>query len=501
MPERFFHSKLRLIASAVVAVGFLFQPIRASVQETEKEIEVRFVDSANQPVENVRAYRYQNGKAKVISCADGTGSIPANGGLVVARKDGFQFSGTVINPNDANATVVMMKDDEVGRKLATLPLPISDASKQKVIETLEEDFWTTLNANPKDFSNVATCMKVLSWLNPEKTLQYIESNPVRGQMDVMVKQEVIKVLGKTDFETAVELTNTVKDPMGRSMLLRVLLKNPGADSELLAAVETEMADTIKSIPQPMYRYAVWASLAEHYLDTSRPEMAQKITDQHIEDIKKLPAGGWSGFPRSLFAALIVERDPELAKELVKGMDKNESDRALGRLAFHCCRTHPQMAVEFLNQQKPSKNQIVRAKNHIQVCHRMAIEQTDAAFELAASIKEPNQQAWAYGLMAQRLHESDPDRANQALDLAVTCLANNTTQDQSRFSSASTSAGLLPIAEQVASEKMNSLIWKSVYLSLPRSRWNTGGGSKTLKMQTAAAAIARYDVVIARNPCW
>ena len=99
------------------------------------------------------------------------------------------------------------------------------------------------------------------------------------------------------------------------------------------------------------------------------------------------------------------------------------------------------------------------------------------------------------MIAQRLNASDPDRAKLALGNAATSLA--TTEDESWFSPASTTAGLLPIAEQVAPGTIDSLIWQSVYLSLPRSRWRTGHGSKLLKIQTAAAAIARYDTAIAR----
>ena len=247
----------------------------------------------------------------------------------------------------------------------------------------------------------------------------------------------------------------------------------------------------------MYRLAAWSTLAEHYINSNRPELAQKIVDEHIEDVKKLPAGGWSGYPRSLFAALIVEKDPKLAGELVKGMDKNEYNSALGRLAFHCCRTNPKLAVEFLNQQKHAENLIADAEHQIQVCHQMAIEQTDAAFELADSIKEPNQKAWAFGMIAKRLASSDSTRAKLALNKATDAMKNCTSEDDNWFTAASTVGGLLPIAESVAPEKMHSMIWQSVYLAIPRSRWNIGGGSKLSKRQSAAAAISRYDISIAK----
>ena len=68
--------------------------------------------------------------------------------------------------------------------------------------------------------------------------------------------------------------------------------------------------------------------------------------------KKLPAGGWSGFPRSLFAGLIAEKNPNEAAKLIEGMDKNEINRAYGRVAFYCCRQHPQKAIELVQKIKP-----------------------------------------------------------------------------------------------------------------------------------------------------
>ena len=53
---------------------------------------------------------------------------------------------------------------------------------------------------------------------------------------------------------------------------------------------------------------------------------------------------------------------------------------------------------------------------------MAVEHPDKAFELAASIDDPSQRAWALGMMASRLHESKSVRAKEALLKAVDALA-------------------------------------------------------------------------------
>ena len=75
----------------------------------------------------------------------------------------------------------------------------------------------------------------------------------------------------------------VKNPIYRTTLLTALLKN-GPQGKKMLAVEAEFTNAIKNIPQPAYRLAMWAALAEHYLVTDRPELAQQIVDQHIDEI-------------------------------------------------------------------------------------------------------------------------------------------------------------------------------------------------------------------------
>ena len=210
MLTKSFNPNQCLIVLAFVFLLLTTKPIQSSAQENKKKITVRFVDSKNKPVENVRAYRYENGKAKIISTTGGIGLITRGDGLIVARKDGFQFSGALFKTDAANTTVVMLTPEETGFKCTTQPLPISKETKQEVIEAIEETFWATLKAKPKDPQNVSTCMRVLCSLNPEKSLQYIEANPLGGRMGDIVKNEVIKVYAKSDFETAIELTNSIK---------------------------------------------------------------------------------------------------------------------------------------------------------------------------------------------------------------------------------------------------------------------------------------------------
>ena len=496
----------RLVNSSLCLIVFLFCCMASDpciAQEAEPKINVRFVDSAGDLVSSVSGYWYRvgAGKAKKIVSADGKAEIPVNKveGIIVAKSEGYQYSGLVLDSGTTTAlSVVMLKDNEAGPAYENQPLPFSAEQKQQAIENIKEKLWEELEADPANHQVLQHSVAVLAKLTPDRTLEYFESNWPKGKLKVLAKQEIIRGLAESDFARAVELADSTKNPMYRDALLTALLKH-GPQGKKMLAVEAELTNAIKNIPQPAYRLASWASLAEHYQVTDRPELAQQIVDQHIDEIKKLPAGGWSGFPRSLFAALIAETNPSEAVKLIEGMDKNEIDRAYGRVAFHCCRQHPQQAVELLQKIKPVERAVVGFRHHVKVVHRMAVEHPDKAFELAASIDEPNQRAWALGMMASRLHESQSDRAKEALLKAVDALAEPTKQTRPAnisLSPATTLAGLLPMAKDIAPEKMNSMIWQSVYLAVPRSRWNSGGVSKSALRQTTAAQISRYDRVIA-----
>ena len=470
-----------------------------AAQESDAKITVNFVDSAGMPVSNVKATWYRNGKAKKIAVTDGSGTIASNAGMIVAKSEGHQFSGTVLNKETTTPlSLVMLRDNEAGKEYETQPLPFSADQKQRAIGLIEASFWDQLKSNPTDQLTLQQCVPSLAKLSPDKALEYFATNPIEGQVGALVKQELIKAIVGSKLETAVELADSADDPMHRAVLLMALVEHcPPGTARL--AVETEFANAIKSIPQSAWRLSMWATLAEHYQDTDRPELAEKIISQNLEEIEKLPSGGESGLPRSMFAALIAVRDPDAALELIEGMDKRELNRALGRIAFHCCRNHPEKAIELAEKIKPGEREIIGFESHVKICHRMAVEHPDAAFKLAAMIEDPNQEAWALGMMALRLHQSKSDRAREALSAAIEVLSESNVRNKpvnTSLAPSNTLAGLLPIAKKVAPEKMNSMIWQAVHLAIPRSRWNLGNVSKLSIIQTTASQISRYDRSIA-----
>ena len=397
-----------------------------------------------------------------------------------------------------DASIVLRTQQEPGRSMKTLSVPLTAELRNKIVKEAIDLHWAKLKSNPRDRGNQRV-FEFLSAIDPKAFDKYLDSGKVGGQFKGIAQRFVVREISQSDPDLAIEIADSVTSPMNRASLLSVLLDRLPANSPHVDAVEEQFIETIQAIKQPAYRYAIWASLGEYYIHNGKKELADKIVDEHLAEVKKLPNGGWAAFPKSLFAALLVDENPKLALEMIKGATGHERARALGRLAFHCCRTNPSQAMEFLDKIEHSDLTINTAENRIKVAYRMIDSQTDSAFQVAASITEPNQQAWAWGLIALKLVETDSVKAKEALENAIKTLTPERPGSlaASYFSVPLTLAGLIPIAEKVAPEKIESMIWQTVWLTVPRSRWNMGGGSKALKRQNVAVALSRYDQELAR----
>jgi|GEM_PF-2877690 len=498
MTSRFFcGSVIRVVIAVAISSNMVTLAQEDSGGANPVQVTVR--DSAGNAIADVQAFWFHDGKAKRLSLADGALTIPSRDGLIVARKEGYQYSGLAFSKDNTDqSSIVMLAANEQGRELKTLPVPFDNETRKKIIATVVEDYWKRVEANPKDVMNVQRYLPMLAALDPEGTLEFLKSGIVDSNMEGLAKSSLIQSLAKTDPPAAMELADSVIDPSRRSGGFLKLLDNIPNDDAVRAAAESEMLEAATGITNPGLRLAILASIAEYYERTNQLELADSLVAKYIGEVEKLPSGGWSGYPRSLFAARIVNTDLERADRLAK-IEHNETEqsRALGRLAFYCCKKHPDAALNFLNRIPRKKNAAASFIHEINVSQRMANSHPDAALSLAGSIADANQKAWALGLISLELHSDDSGKATQTLDQAIETLAAAEAELPSNFlSGAAVLAGLLPVAEKVAPAKVESMIWQSVWLAIPRSRWSTDGQANQSRVVNTAAAIARYDRSIA-----
>ncbi|MFK7768986.1 MAG: hypothetical protein AB8B55_17320 [Mariniblastus sp.] len=491
-------SLFKNIVAFVLFCSVFFCCANEATTQEQTEINISIVDSAGKPVPKVSAYWFKNGKSKKLTAHDGVVTVTSAEGLIVARSEQHHCSGIVLHKKTEeqlrNASVVLRTPSEPGRILKTLPVPVSTEQKTEIIKQVLDIYWAQLKSNPKDPANQMSCFELLGALDPQNLNEFVDSIDFDVRMKAMGKSHVVKSLAQSDPELAIEIADSIEDPMSRSGLIYALLTHLPENSPHVEAVEEQYIETIKAISQPAFRYAIWSSLGEYYFCNGKEELTDKIVEENLSEVRKLPDGGWAAYPKSCFAALIVEEKPDLALEMIEGCKGHERPRALGRLAFHCCQTNPNLAIELLGKIENVKNAINTAENQIKIAYRMAGPQTDSAFEVAGSIMEANQRAWAWGLIASKLAKTDSVRAKNALENAIQAISVNAPGKKSLeyFSEPTTLAGLLPIVETVAPEKVESVVWEAVWLTIPRSRWNMGGDSKDTKRQSVAAAVSRYD---------
>lgn len=489
----------RILLIFIIQIAGVAICAAALAQSAADSTVVSFVDSAGKPVENVRAVFYSGKLGQKLEPQSGSATLEAREGIVAAVADGFQYSGTILS--NGPAKVILMRDDEPCQPIKNRPFPLTPELKKQTQEKFGSLLWEELEKNPDSSPvDIQQAMLILGRWSPAKSLKFLNEQDLNSQMKVSAQQPIVAGFLDTDVESAMQLIDDMKNPFFRAMSLVAILKELPAKHSAMPAIEKQMVDSFREVKQPGIRLMGWSALALRYAETGQTELAQKIVDRHIEEVKKLPANGLPGFARSLFAALIAEKDFPLALSLIEGgKDENEQPRAEARVAFYACRTHPQQAIELLERSTRNPELIQYSANHIKIAHRMAVEQTEAAIKLVESIDEPNQQAWAYGMMAMRLKASNPQLAKDLLNRAIDGLEQakpSSKRSHQWHSRSMTLAGLLPVAQDVCPEKVESMIWQSVFHGIPKSRW-IDGPSKYMKLQIAAGGIARYNAELAK----
>jgi len=451
------------------------------------QTKVTFVDSSGTPVAAVDAVFFNSGLGKTVEVNGGIGTVQGSEGVVAATAEGFQYSGGILNSKELK--IVLLREDETAPTVRQTTFPLSESDRVSTGVALISAIKKRIADKELNPNDTAKQMMLAGQLDPTGTLAWLKEIDLPPQQTMAVKHGIISGFLSDDIEAAIDMLDQIEDPMFRTYKLVTLLGELPPQHAATPIIEKQAVAAIRSVKQPAYRIAMWSALGEHYQVSGQEELVQKIVDLHLAEAQKLPSDGWSAFPRSVFAALIVEEQPDVALKMIEGIrDVNEKYRAESRLAFHCCRTNPKLAVELLRRYEAQEGHGPNTGDLVRIAHRMAVEHTVAAEELVNSIEVPNGRAWALGLMAMRLNETDPAKAKLLLEKAIKTLADPKADQNHLHTSGSIMAGLVPIAEQVAPEKVRSMIWESVFRAIPRNSIL----ANNQKLQHAAGSIARYD---------
>ena len=448
---------------------------------------VTFVDSSGAPVAAVDAVFFNGGFGKPIETKEGIGTVKGSEGVVAATAEGFQYSGGILDSKELK--IVLLREDETAPSVRQIEFPISDSIRAKTSAALVAAIKKRIVEEELNPNETARQMSLAGKLDPTGTLAWLKENDLPQKPAMMVRNGIIDGFLRDDFETAIDMLDQIKNPIFKTFKLVSLLSELPAQHPAASIIEKQAVAAVRNVKQAAYRIAMWGTLAEHYQISGQDASVRKIVDQHLEDVQKLPSDGWSSLPRSVFAAVIIEEKPDVALKMIEGVkNPNEKWRAEARLAFHCCRTNPELAVELLRRYEAPEGHGPNTHHVVKILERMAVEQTAAAETLADSIETPNDRAWALGLMALRVNEKNPTKAKLLLEKAIKTLADPNANQNHLHTSGSTMAGLLHIAQQVAPEKVKSMIWEAAFRAIPQDH----NATANQKLQHAAGAIARFD---------
>ena len=132
-----------------------------------------------------------------------------------------------------------------------------------------------------------------------------------------------------------------------------------------------------------------------------------------------------------------------------------------------------------------------------VCYRMAPVDLERARRLAVAVKEPHQRAYALGMMALALANSDKVQATELIREAFAEIRRHVETSRDYFnnfvSAASLAGALIPVAEQIDPQLVSEFFWQAVSYRLPHEPQRRPDEADA----ALAMTLARYDRPVAR----
>ena len=249
------------------------------------------------------------------------------------------------------------------------------------------------------------------------------------------------------------------------------------------------------------RLGVFARVAPRLGDLGEKDRVTQLLREGQAIAKQLPSAAFAGFARAVFAEELSRIDLPAALDLIKDLsDAFEYDRHHGNIAHKLAGKEPAEAERILGMMKQPHQ---RDQWAVRVCYRMASVDLVRARRIATAINDPYQKAYAHGVMAQALAQSDKTTAAELLDEAFGVLSRFVDSGQDRFNgvwcACTVAGGLVPVAESIDPQLVPEFLWRATSFRLPRS--GPAPAESTLVAQadaTLAMMLARYDRTLAHT---
>jgi hypothetical protein len=181
-------------------------------------------------------------------------------------------------------------------------------------------------------------------------------------------------------------------------------------------------------------------------------------------------------------------------------DPFEYARHHGNLAFKLAATRPDEAQRILDMLAKSEDRQRSSQGQqyaVLVSYRMAATDLPRARQIAKTIQQPADRAWAFGLIAKALTKNQPKEAlallEQALDILSAHVASGADQFNNLYDAAIIAGLLIPIAERIEPSLGTECFWKALaFRYSPTKKGIPALEPGTAALGALALVLAPYD---------
>lgn len=265
-----------------------------------------------------------------------------------------------------------------------------------------------------------------------------------------------------------------------------------------------MTKLLEQEKETWIRVMYTAEISKQRFEIGEDDVATKALSDLLEEARKLSSEGAEGSAREAFAEALCLIDLPAALELIAKLpDRREFNGSLGNIAHVLAGRSSADAERVLSMLTISS---FRDDCACRVCYRMASIDLPRARKIAASIADKPLRAYAIGVMADKLSETDKTEAKKLLDAAFDTLDSPPQpRPPASFglinrSPSVVAACLIPVAEKIDPSFVSEYYWKTVSLRYQmnlKTSINVIGRVDPKQDPSLSVLLSRFDRTTAR----
>lgn len=485
------------------------------VLQHSRTLSGRVVDRQGRPLVGATVFQAANHVKRTEAVTNGRGEYKLDGlsagdGFVFARHEGYRFHGQVLDADTTQLKIVMTRVDEAPAKMLKplrrelTPGEERDLARQLMRAPLEQTL-----ASGDDGAKRRT-LEVWAQVDPHDCLKRLESATFadRGEVDA-VRIALANALVAEAPDMASAALKHVESAWHRVLGgVELAQAAPVAARDLRLQILTSSLPVAERIEEPPMRVIALALLARKLAEAGEREQAEQIARQQADRVNEIEYDSddcYGAMAHIVVATALAPYDLETALQLTpqqQGCAETEDEEARDEERAELRRFQLASIAKAIAASAPAESERVirliedrdvRANEIAGLCSRLAAVDLPRARRMAATIESKRERACAEGELAKAAATTDRRVAAECLAEAFRLLVQAANDSETaRIDDARLAAGWLPIAEQLAPERLEEFLWRAISLTHSDAQLSLDSVYQVQIVVAVAAFTARYD---------